>query len=148
MSRRLRTLLPALLALVLSATVASGCTSTGPSYVDSGANYSKASLSSLFDKVDIRRYATQSAGDTTKLRHDALTSLRRRGGDASKAADLLTATFGANTRGVPVYVEWANLDGQRALVLVEAIGPSNGVLTTKRLWALSESGDVLFVATR
>jgi hypothetical protein len=148
MPRRPRTLVHALLALLLVATVVSGCAAAGPSYVDSGASYSKASISGLFDKVDIAKYSTQSAADVTKLRHDALTGLRRRGAGASKAADLLTATFGAKTRGVPVYVEWANLDGQRALVLVEAIGPSNGALTTKRLWALSESGDVLFVATR
>ena len=59
-----------------------------------------------------------------------------------------TATFGAKTRGVPVYVEWADLDGQRALIMVEAIGPAGGSLTTKRLWALSPSGDVLFAGTR
>ena len=143
-----RTLALAVVALSIVAAVTSGCGSRGPSYVDSGASYSKASLSGLLDKTDITEYSSQSAADVATLRHDALTGLRRRGGEASKAADLITATFGAETRGVPVHVEWADLDGKRSLILVEAIGPSNGVLTTKRLWALSESGDVLFAATR
>ena len=148
MLRRLHTLTIALVALLLIAAVTSGCGSRGPSYVDSGASYSRASLGELLNRIDITAYSSQSAADVTKLRHDALTGLRRRGGEAAKAADLITATFGAETRGVPIHVEWADLDGKRALILVEAIGPSSGALTTKRLWALSESGDVLFAATR
>jgi predicted small lipoprotein YifL len=148
MPLRARNVTLALLVLLTAALALSACGPQGPAYVDSGATYTKASVSSVLDKVDITKYAKQSAADVTTLRHDALTGLRRRGGDASKAADLLTATFGANTRGVPVYVEWASLDGQHALILVEAIGPAKGSLTTKRLWALSDSGDVLFVATK
>ena len=148
MPRRFRTLTLAAMALLLVAGLASGCGSKGPSFVDSGTSYSKTSLSGLLGTVDITKYSSQPADNVVKLRHDALTGLRRRGGEASKAADLITATFGADTRGVPVYVEWGDLEGKRALVLIEAIGPSSGALTTKRLWALSESGDVLFVATR
>jgi hypothetical protein len=148
MRRRPRALALALLMFVLLPVSAGGCAAKGPFYADSGASYTKATLGALFDKADIAPYSTRSAADATKLRHDALTQLRRKGGGASKAADLLTATFGATTRGVPIYVEWANVDGQRALVFIEAIGPTGGVLRTKRLWALSESGNVLFAATR
>ena len=148
MANRAGTLALALLALLLAANVLAGCGPKGPEFVDSGTMYTKASLGTLLDKTDIAKYASQSAKDVSALRHDALTGLRRRGGEAAKAADLLTATFGAKTRGVPVYVEWADLDGQRALIMVEAIGPAGGSLTTKRLWALSPSGDVLFAGTR
>ena len=148
MPRRPGTLALALLVLLMLASVTGGCAPKGPSYVDSGSSYSKATLGGLFNKADIAAYSTRPVADSPALRHDALTELRRRGGNASKASDLLTATFGATTRGVPVYVEWANVDGQSALVFIEAIGPTGGKLATKRLWALSESGDVLFAATR
>ena len=148
MLRRPQALIPCLLALAMVAATLTGCGPKGPVYADSGALYTKATLSSIFAKTDITPYAKQPAADVSKLRHDALTALGRRGGDASKAAALLTATFPAKTRGVPVYVEWVTLDGKRALVFVEAIGPINGELTTKRLWALSETGDVIFVATK
>jgi hypothetical protein len=38
--------------------------------------------------------------------------------------------------------------GQSAYILVEVIGPGSGKLTTKRLWALSDAGAVLYVGTR
>jgi hypothetical protein len=45
-------------------------------------------------------------------------------------------------------VEKAKFDGTPALIIIEAIGPANGKLTTERLWALSKDGAVLFVGTR
>lgn len=133
----------ALVALLLTA-----CSPSGPTWVDSGASYTTQSLSALYSKVDLAPYANTSAADTTAQRHAALVGLRKRGGPASDAADLITKMLPADTRGVPLYVERAKIEGQEGLIVIEAIGPASGKLTTKRLWALSESGAVLFVGTR
>ena len=138
--------LAACLAIVLLLLAA--CGPTGPTWVDSGAAYTTKSLPGAYAKADISGLASTPAADTTQLRHDALVGLRRRGGAASDAADLITRTLPADSRGVPLYVERATIDGSPGLILVEAIGPSSAKLTTKRLWALSDKGAVLFVGTR
>jgi hypothetical protein len=125
-----------------------GCGPTGPTWVDEGASYTTKSLSTVYAKADISKLAAVSAADTTAQRHEALIGLRKRGGNASQAADVLTKQLSSDTRGVPVYVERAKIDGKDGLIMVEAIGPANGKLTTKRLWALSSAGAVLFVGTR
>ena len=140
-------LLAATMLLAASLTV-SGCAPKGPTYVDAGASYSQSSLASVYALADTSKLSSQSAADTTKLRHDALTGLRRQGGSAVAAADLMTKTFPPSTRGVPVYVERAVYNGAQALIVVEAIGPATGKLTTKRLWVLSNAGAVLFVGTK
>jgi hypothetical protein len=102
----------------------------------------------VFPKADGSKYGDVSASDTTELRHEALTALRKEGKQASDAADLITKTLPSQSQGVPIYVERASVGGQPAYVLVEVIGPSDGKLTTKRLWALSDAGAVLYVGTR
>lgn len=126
----------------------SGCSPTGPQWVDVNTSYTANNVSDVYGKADISKFAQVSAADTTQQRHDALTGLRKRGGTAASAADLITKTLPSDTRGIPVYVERASYDGQPALVLVEAIGPAQGKLTTKRLWVLSSTGAVLFVGSR
>jgi hypothetical protein len=126
----------------------SGCSPAGPQWVDAGASYTAKTVSGIYAKVDISKLAGVSAADTTKKRHDALTELRKLGGGASDAADLITRTMPSDSRGVPMYVERATFDGKPALILVEAIGPAKGQLTTKRLWVLSDVGAVLFVGSR
>jgi hypothetical protein len=133
---------------VFALLMTTSCTPSGPTWVDSGASYTTKNVTSVLEKADISSLKDTSASDTSQLRHKALTDLRRRGGNASLAADLITKTLPANTRGVPVYVERASMNGQSAYLLVEAIGPANGNLTTKRLWVLSTAGAVLFVGTR
>jgi hypothetical protein len=135
------------LATLLVLTVAA-CTASGPTWVDSGSSYTTQTVSSVLAKADITKYADVSAADTTKLRHQALTDLRKRGSSAATAAGLITKTLPADSRGVPVYVERASVGGQPAYLFVEAIGPATGKLTTKRLWALSDAGAVIFVGTR
>jgi hypothetical protein len=125
-----------------------GCAQSGPTWVDSGASYTTATLPNVFPKADGSKYKNVSAADTTELRHEALTALRKQGKQASEAADLITKTLPSQSQGVPIYVERASVGGQPAYVLVEVIGPSNGKLTTKRLWALSDAGAVLYVGTR
>lgn len=142
---RVRNLLTAL--ALCFAIVLTGCSSSGPTWVESGGSYTTASLATLYTKADIGRLASEPSSNAVKLRHDALTSLRRRGGAAAAAADLITKTLSADSRGVPVYIEKATVGGQPALVIIEATGPATGKLTTERLWALSDTGAVLFVGT-
>jgi hypothetical protein len=113
---------------ILMLLLPTGCAPSGPTWVDSGASYSTADLSSVFAKADVSKYKNVSAADTTELRHRALADLRKRGKQASAAADLITKTLPSQSQGVPVYIERASVGGQPAYVLVEVIGPSSGKL--------------------
>lgn len=148
MHRRPTVLLSLIVFAVVVAPLLSACGPTGPTWVDAGATYTTTSLSSEYAKTSIGDLAKTSTADTAKLRHDALVGLRSRGGSAAEAADLITKTLPADSRGVPLYVERATVNGAPSLILIEAIGPSSGKLTTKRLWLLSTQGAVLFVGTR
>lgn len=148
MRRRIAALLSTTLTLAGALFLLAACTPSGPTWVDSGASYTTPSLTAVYAKADISKFTASSASDTKQQRHDALTSLRKHGGSASDAADLITKTLPSNSRGVPIYVERATIDGRHGLILVEAIGPPNGKLTTKQLWVLSDIGAVLFVGTR
>ena len=130
------------------ATVLCGCASSGPVWVDAGGQYTLASVSAVYGKGDITRLAQQPSSAATSLRHEALTALRRRGATASTAADVITRSLPPTTRGVPVYVEKASVNGTPAYVIIDATGPSNGNLSTKRLWVLSDKGSIMFVGTR
>jgi hypothetical protein len=145
---RLMRVVLALALFTLSAFALLGCGPKGPVWVEGGGTYTTESLVTLYSAADITKLASTSSSDASKLRHEALVGLRQRGGAAASAADLITKTLPATTAGVPVYVEKATVSGQPALVVIEATGPATGKLTTKRLWALSETGAVLFVGTR
>jgi len=142
---RLKLLLAAFVLIAVSAPALVGCGPTGPEWVESGGTYTTGSLATLYSKADISKLASQTPTDVAKLRHDALTGLRQRGSAAAAAADLITKTLPTDTRGVPVYVEQATVGGQPAVIVIEATGRANGPLSTKRLWAISDKGAVLFV---
>lgn len=127
--------------------LAAGCAPEGPVYVDQSSNYTMASVAEVLGRADASAYVGKPVSDAVELRHDALVSLRKRGGDAAAAADLITRTFPADTRSVPVYVERAAVDGTSALVVVEATGPKNGTLNAKRMWVFDDQGDVIFAST-
>ena len=139
-----RSVAPLVLILVFSALLI-GCSSQGPAFVDSGASYSKTSVMKLAEGIDTSQFASTPSTDAAGLRHEALTALRSRGGRAAAVADMLTRTFSADTRGVPVYLERATFDGKPSVVVIEAAGPPSGKLTAKRVWVLDEQGGVLFV---
>jgi len=139
-----RSLASLVLILVFSALLA-GCSARGPAFVDSGASYNKASVMKLAEGIDTSYLASTPSADAAGLRHEALTALRSRGGRAVAVVDMLTRTFSADTRGVPVYLERATFDGKPAVVVIEAAGPPSGKLTAKRVWVLDEQGGVLFV---
>lgn len=140
----------AIVALLLIATLlgATGCSSEKLVWVDEGTSYTMSSVERVLETADISAQSSRDAAEATALRHAALTSLRKQGPSAAKAADLLTATFPAQTRAVPVYVESATLGGKPVIVLVEATGPKTGPLTMKRLWVLGEDGSVILSRTR
>ena len=125
-----------------------GCAQKGPQYVDEGAVYSKTSVLKVLDEVDISELASSPSTDAPKLRHEALVALRSNSDSAAAVADLLSETFPASTRGVPVLIERAKVDGKPAIIIVEAAGPRGGKLSTKRLWALDEQGEVIVVGTK
>jgi hypothetical protein len=117
-------------------------------FVDANTSYTEASVTKLAEGIDTSKLASTPSDQAAALRHEALTALRSRGGRAVPVADMLTRTFSADTRGVPVYFERATFDGKPAVVVVEAAGPEKGNLTTKRTWVLDENGGVLFVGAR
>lgn len=138
------------MALIVALTLlaVAGCAPSGPSWVDSSATYTTSNLPGVFDKTDISKYKDQPVTKSAELRQKALTALRMEGQQASQAADLITKVLPIDSSGVPVYVERATVGGQPAYILVEAIGPTGGKLSVKRMWALSDSGAVLWVGTR
>lgn len=125
-----------------------GCAPRGPMWLDNGAVYSSGSVGALIDAADTTILVDRPTTDAPQLRHKALTELRKSGADAALVADLLTDTFEPSTRGVPVYVERASVDGTAAVIVVEATGPKSGKLSAKRLWVLSEDGDVILARSR
>jgi len=145
--RRLRIVVVLLLVLAVFAAPL-GCSKQGPRFVDGGASFDEKSVMALADGVDTSRLANTPSDKAQGLRHKALTALRSGGGRAVPVADMLTKTFSAETRGVPVYFERATFGGKQAVIVIEAAGPAKGKLTAKRVWVLDEQGGVLFVGNR
>jgi hypothetical protein len=135
------------LALVLGAAL-SGCSSQGATFVDNKASYDESSVMNLASGIDASKLANTPSKDAAALRHHALTALRSRGGAAVPVADMLTRTFSAETRAVPIYFERATFKGKPAVVVIEAAGPAKGKLTTKRVWVLDEQGGVVFMGAQ
>jgi len=128
--------------------VLSGCAPSGPVWVDSEATYSADSVVDIFTDVQGGRAEGNPVEDAADLRHTALVGLRRRGGSAAQAADLITRTFPATT-GVPLRIERAQFEDQAdTLVIVELIGPDGGTLSDMRLWVVGPDGDILFSSVR
>lgn len=139
----------AMLVLVLGlAVILAGCSAKEAPFVDSGATYDKTSVMKLAEGVDTAKLASTPSSEATYLRHKALTALRTQGERAVPVADMLTKTFPAETRGVPVYFERATFNDKPAVIMIEAAGPADGKLMAKRVWVLDEAGNVLFVGGR
>lgn len=141
MPRSVRSLLAALLLLTV---LLAGCADRSPAWIDRGNSYTSSSVRDLLDKVDTSKLAKTPTEAAQGLRQDALVALRNRGSGAVDAATLITATFPADTRAVPVYVEKATVGGRSALIVIEAWGPAGAMLSLERLWVLdSNTGDVI-----
>lgn len=133
---------------MVSAVLLCGCAEKGPTYVDNGTAHTQDSALTLLADADAAAVASRATSEGTKLRHDALAALRRQGPEASSVSDLLTRTFPTDTSGVPIYVERGTYGGRPAVLVVEATGPSEGTLNSKRLWVVSTEGDILFAGSR
>lgn len=138
-----------LMRLMIAATgvalvLVSGCSSSPVVYLESNTSYTSSNASDLLEEVSTAAIADSSAADSAVLRQKALVALRGEGDGGAQAADLITETFPADTRGVPVYVERASYEGKAALLMVEATGPPSGQLMDARLWVFDESGSILF----
>lgn len=136
------------LVAVIVTVVLSGCGNVEVTYVDKGNEYTRASALKLLDGLSSGALSERPTSDSQELRSEALTLLRREGENASEAASLVTSTLPEDSQSVPFYVERARYEGDDAVLIVEAIGPSSGALSDKRLWVLSEDGDVLLSGNR
>lgn len=134
--------------IVLAAVLLAGCTSFAPDYVNAAARYDSATATALLGKVSTAAVRDRALANAKDLRHDALSSLRRKGDEAAAAATLITKTFPSDTNGVPVYVERASYNGKPAWVIVEAVAAGGDKLGGKRLWVIGDDGSVLLSATR
>jgi hypothetical protein len=136
--------LPALFAGLLVVLVCTACAATGPEWVDEGQEYTLDGAKALLNSTEAGDLETTAVEGADELRADALAELRSEGDRAAAAADLLTATFPAQTKAVPFYVERATVDGAPTVIVVEAWGPREGVLELRRVWVIDEdSGNVL-----
>lgn len=144
---RYRTMLAALAAILVVAALAA-CAPQGPRFVDEGNTYTAENVTKLLDTADAGSAAGQPTGDAAKLRQAALVSLRKQGGEAAAAADVLTKVFASSTPGVPYYVEKATFDDSEVWVIAEVIGPKGDVLKDKRIWVISDAGEILYSGTR
>ena len=138
----------ALAAVALVTVSLAGCARSGPVYAETSNEYSAANVDALFENAQATDIESHASARSEELRHRALVNLRDQGPGASSAADLITETFPADTRGVPVYVERAAYGGTEAVFLLEAIGPQGGSLDDTRLWVISEAGEVLYSEVR
>ncbi len=131
---------------IITATLAlfsSGCRSEPVEFIDAGHAYRESDLDALLTATSPGDLAGKNAEDAPRLRQQALTSLRRKGGRAADAAQLLTATFPASTLAVPFHVERATYEGDDAWIVIEARGRTGTTLDTIRLWVLDADGGVL-----
>ncbi len=148
MTRIARAVLAGSLIATVAVALMTGCADKGPVYIDSGATHTNETALAVLARADASTLASKPTAEGEELRHAALAALRREGETASTVADLLTRTFPSSTSGVPVYVERASYEGTPAVLVVEATGPASGSLSSKRLWVVSESGDILFAGSR
>jgi hypothetical protein len=128
--------------------VALGCRPAGPTYSESTNSYTTTNLDALFELAAKSERVGSAPAEVAELRHQALVALRGAGSGGSAAAKVITQTFPAETRGVPVLAEKARFQGEPALIVVEVIGPPGKPLDDTRLWVVSESGDILYSEVR
>lgn len=129
---------------LLIAVTCVACASGGPEWVDEGRTLTLDEARAVLNEVDAETLAEQPVEGSDELRQEALASLRAQGEEAAEAADLVTATFPAQTRAVPFYVERAIVEERPVIIMVEAWGPREGRLDLERIWIIeSESGNVL-----
>ncbi len=134
----------ALFALVLLA----GCSGNPPRFVDEDNVYSADQALELPLDVHAGAVAGRPAEDAEELRTDTLAALRREGGEKADIAALITQSLPVKSRGVPIYIELAEVDKVSSIIVVEAVGRDGGKLDGKRVWVLNRAGEVLLMGNR
>lgn len=117
-------------------------------FIPEGGSYTTDAAMDAARAVDLSAVSALDTENVAEDRQDALASLRSSDGGASELADLITSTFAADTRSVPVYAEAATVDGRAAWIVVEAWGGRSGPLDKRRIWILArETGDIISSGT-
>jgi hypothetical protein len=122
-----------------------GCT-PGPQWDPNLGGTTSAQLVSKLGTTDTSSLKDVPVAEARERRDKALASLRSQEG-GSEVADVLTKAFAQGNAGVPVYVGVGTFSGEKAIVVIEAYGPTDGNLDRKRLWVLSENGTPLYSST-
>jgi hypothetical protein len=108
-------------------------------FEESGASLTLADVEALARTADLSPAEGIDVAHAPDARVDVLVWLRGRGSSGERAASLLTKGFPERTAAVPVLVRVAKVDGVRAVIVVEAIGETNGPLDARRLWVFEYS---------
>jgi hypothetical protein len=139
-----------LLACAIVALAIAGCSSTfSVAFVDTNATYDTSKLQKLLaDTAAADRVSESTTAEAAELRHEALVQIRSHGAGGSSAADLITRTFPASTKSVPIYAEWATVEGAESLILIEAWADPSGKLGSKRLWVINaQTEEIVYSAS-
>jgi hypothetical protein len=111
-----------------------------------GTPLTSADAERLAASTDIRAFASVETSRAPALRAAALQDLRANGEAGTRAAELLTEGFPAQTASVPVLVRFCAVDGTEAVVVVEAYGDAGGVIKHRRLWVFDLTSGALLRA--
>lgn len=141
--------LASIVVLAVSATIlVSGCARPLVDYRPDGGSMTFLEAEDLARATDVSGVADVKLADAPAKRTEVLTSLRTKGADGVRAAELLTEGFPVPNSAVPVLVMIAKVDGVRSLVAVEAYKGSDGTLSRRRLWVFDlKTGAVVRSAT-
>lgn len=140
----------ALIATVLLgiALATAACSAQRPIFVDEQGSYDSGTAIELLEASDAGGLPKTPVEDAERLRTEALASLRGQGTTGSAAAKTITLAFSDSPRGVPYYVEAATFEGRESWVLLEATGRPGEMLSQRRLWVISPTGQIRFFAAR
>ena len=130
---------------LLAAAVLGGCAAQPQlsTVVDKQGAYTSAEVEQMANATSLGAASSLTKQQAPAERQRALAALRRSGAEGVAVADLLTKLFPADTAAVPVSIEHARVDGNDALVVVEAAAGRDGKLTTRRVWVLSYPGGAI-----
>lgn len=133
--------------MLCSTLLLSACTDTGIEFIETSENYDAAGLETLLEATSSPELPQHSVDEASELRREALTELRSQSDAGARVADLITRTF-PDVSAVPFHVRTARFEGTDAVLLIEAVGGKDGALSTRRLWAMNDQGDVLLSLMR
>ncbi len=97
--------------------------------------------------VNVEPYAQTEADESPELRRKTLTRLRTMGEEPARLADILTASFPADTRALPVKVLEAKTEGRDVWAIIEVWGSAGGKLDKRRLWVIDRATGAIVSST-